>query len=51
MTGATADIGSARLAELAERLDAQDGYAEVIASLRAGHWSGALEPTNGAAYA
>src|SRR6476646_3092127 len=37
MTAPTADIGSARLDQLAERLDAQEGYAEAIASLAAGH--------------
>jgi len=37
MTAPTADIGSARLEQLAERLDAQQGYAEAIASLAAGH--------------
>lgn len=37
MTATAADIGSARLTQLAERLDAQEGYAEVIASLAAGH--------------
>ncbi len=37
MTAATAEKGSARLLELAERLDSQQGYAEVVASLRAGH--------------
>ncbi len=41
MTEAVAQLGSARLEELAERLDAQEGYAEVIASLQAGH-GGAL---------
>jgi transcription-repair coupling factor (superfamily II helicase) len=37
MSAPVADIGSARLLQLAERLDAQEGYAEVIASLTAGH--------------
>src|SRR6516162_870940 len=37
MTAPTADIGSARLDQLAERLDAQEGYAVAIASLAAGH--------------
>jgi transcription-repair coupling factor (superfamily II helicase) len=37
MTAPTADIGSARLDQLAERLDAQEGYAQAIASLAAGH--------------
>lgn len=37
MTAPTAEIGSARLLELAERLDAQEGYAQVVASLLAGH--------------
>ena len=41
MTAPTADIGSARLTQLAERLDAQEGYAEVVAALQAGH-GGAL---------
>src|SRR5262245_48570872 len=37
MTEATAKRSSARLEKLAEQLDAQDGYAEVVASLTAGH--------------
>ena len=37
MTAPIAEIGSARLETLAERLDAQDGYAAVVASLTAGH--------------
>ena len=37
MTAATAESSSAKLLELAERLDAQQGYAEVVASLQAGH--------------
>src|SRR4051812_40091205 len=37
MTEATAQRSSARLEKLAEQLDAQDGYAEVVASLTAGH--------------
>ena len=41
MTAPTADIGSARLTQLAEQLDAQEGYAEVVAALQAGH-GGAL---------
>ncbi|HZZ29129.1 MAG TPA: transcription-repair coupling factor [Pirellulales bacterium] len=37
MAAPVADIGSARLTNLAERLDAQEGYAQVVASLQAGH--------------
>ncbi|HEY2883204.1 MAG TPA: hypothetical protein VGJ15_12240, partial [Pirellulales bacterium] len=37
MTAPVAESGSAGLANLAERLDAQEGYAAVIASLTAGH--------------
>src|SRR5215475_9965014 len=37
MTAPIADTGSARLQTLAERLDAQEGYAAVVASLTAGH--------------
>jgi transcription-repair coupling factor (superfamily II helicase) len=37
MTEATAQRSSARLELLAEQLDTQDGYAEVVASLTAGH--------------
>jgi transcription-repair coupling factor (superfamily II helicase) len=37
MTEATAQRSSARLEKLPEQLDAQDGYAEVVASLTAGH--------------
>jgi transcription-repair coupling factor (superfamily II helicase) len=37
MVAPVVDTGSARLQQLAERLDAQEGYAPVIASLTAGH--------------
>src|SRR5262249_43717614 len=37
MTASLAEIGSARLAHLAEHLDNVEGYADVVASLTAGH--------------
>src|SRR5215470_4638592 len=37
MAAPEADIGSARLNKLAECLDAQEGYANVVASMTSGH--------------